>query len=124
MHLRGFPNCLIMSNAQAGFTPSYPHMLNEQGKHIAYIIKNGIDNKVRSVEASEEAEAEWIDTIINLARRGNDFLKSCTPGYYNNEGKPDERSAQDGFYGGGPVAFIKLLEDWRAEGGLKGLELS
>jgi hypothetical protein len=27
-------------------------------------------------------------------------------------------------YGGGPVAFVKLLEDWRAEGTLTGLELT
>jgi hypothetical protein len=33
-------------------------------------------------------------------------------------------SARNGSYGAGPVAFAKLLEDWRAEGGLKGLELS
>jgi cyclohexanone monooxygenase len=124
MHLRGFPNCFIMSNAQSGFTPSYPHMLNEQGKHIAYIIKNGIDNKVRTIEATAEAEVEWVDTIISLARLGSNFLLNCTPGYYNNEGKPNDRSAQDGFYGGGSVGFIKLWDEWRAEGGLKGLELA
>jgi cyclohexanone monooxygenase len=124
MHVHGFPNCFIMSNPQSGFTPSYPHMLNEQGKHVAYIIKKGIDNKVREIEASEEAEKQWVETCISLARLGSEFLRNCTPGYYNNEGKPNERSAQNGFYGGGSIAFIKLWDDWRAEGGLKGLELS
>ncbi len=124
MHVRDFPNCFIMSNAQSGITPNYPHMLNEQGKHVAYIIKKGIDNKLREIEASEEAEKQWVETCISLARFGNEFLLNCTPGYYNNEGKPSERSAQDGFYGGGSVAFIKLWDDWRAEGGLKGLELT
>ena len=52
------------------------------------------------------------------------FLESCTPGYYNNEGKPGDRSQRNGFYGAGPIAFVKLLEDWRAEGGLAGLELT
>ncbi len=124
MHVRGFPNCFITSNTQSGFTPSYPHMLNEQAKHIAYLIKTGIDNKVTTMEASPAAEKEWIETIIRLARRNTDFLSSCTPGYYNNEGKPSERSAQDGFYGGGSIEFIKVLEGWRAAGGLKGLEVS
>ncbi len=124
MHVRGFPNCFIMSNAQSGFTPSYPHMLNEQAKHIAYLIKTGMDNKLRTIEASAQAEKEWIETIIRVARSRDDFLLSCTPGYYNNEGKPNERTAQDGFYGGGSVEFIKLWEAWRADGGLKGLELS
>jgi hypothetical protein len=27
-------------------------------------------------------------------------------------------------YGAGPVAFVKVLEDWRAEGQMQGLELS
>jgi cyclohexanone monooxygenase len=124
MHVRGFPNCFIISNAQSGFTPSYPHMLNEQAKHIAYIVRTARDNKVSTVEASAEGQKEWIETIIRLARNNTDFLLACTPGYYNNEGKPTERSAQDGFYGGGSVEFIRLLESWRAEGGLKGLELS
>jgi cyclohexanone monooxygenase len=124
MHVRGFPNCFIVSNAQSGFTPSYPHMLNEQGKHIAYLVKTGLDNKVNTMEASQEAEDAWVQTIIGLSRLGSDFLSNCTPGYYNNEGKPNDRSAQDGFYGGGSIGFIKVLEDWRATGALEGLELS
>ena len=73
---------------------------------------------------SEEAEAAWVQTIIDLAQFNLDFLESCTPGYYNNEGKPSERGVRNGFYGAGPIAFVKLLEDWRADGTLAGLELT
>jgi cyclohexanone monooxygenase len=52
------------------------------------------------------------------------FLESCTPGYYNNEGKPADRSVQDGSYGAGSVAFIHVLEQWRADGTLAGLDLT
>ena len=123
MHSRGFPNCFIMGNQQTGFTVNYPHMLNEQSRHIAYIVKRAIERGARSVEVKEQAEAEWVDTIVRLARLGQQFLEDCTPGYYNNEGKPGERSGQNGFYGGGSVAFFQILRDWRAEGGLQGLEL-
>jgi len=123
MHSRGFPNCFIMGNQQSGFTVNYPHMLNEQSQHIAYIVKHAIDQGLGTVEVSEAAEAEWVATIIRLAGLGRQFLEDCTPGYYNNEGKPGERSGQNGFYGGGSVAFFQLLRDWRAAGGLKGLEL-
>ena len=123
MHSRGFPNCFIMGNQQSGFTVNYPHALNEQSQHIAYIVKHAQDHRVRSVEVSEAAEAEWIDTIIRLARLGQQFLEECTPGYYNNEGKPGERSGQNGFYGGGSEAFFKLLREWRAAETLAGLEL-
>jgi cyclohexanone monooxygenase len=123
MHCRGFPNCFIISNAQAGFSVNFPHMLNEQAKHLAYIVKYALDHEVRALEVSEEAEAEWVATIIGLARNAQSFQESCTPGYYNNEGRPGELSGQNGFYGGGPIAFVKVLEDWRAAGGLEGLEL-
>ena len=60
----------------------------------------------------------------NLSQMNLQFLESCTPGYYNNEGKPGERSLKNGSYGAGAVAFIQLLERWRAEGSLAGLELT
>jgi cyclohexanone monooxygenase len=124
MHTRGFPNCFLMSPAQSGFTVNFPHMLDEQSRHLAWIVAHARAHGIRRIEASEEAEAEWVATIVRLARDNLDFFESCTPGYYNNEGKPGERSGQDGFYGGGPVAFFELLERWRSEGGLPGLELA
>jgi cyclohexanone monooxygenase len=123
MFSRGFPNCFIMGPQQTGFTVNFPHMLNEQSKHIAYIIRHVVDANVRTVEVSAEAEAEWVATIVRLAVLAQDFLENCTPGYYNNEGKPGERSGQNGFYGGGSVEFFRILQEWRAAGGLAGLEL-
>jgi cyclohexanone monooxygenase len=123
MHSRGFPNCFIMSNAQGGFTANYPHMLNEQSQHIAYIVKHARENGIETVEASAEAEEDWVRTIISLARLGRKFFEECTPGYYNNEGRPGERNGQNAPYGGGSEAFFKILRDWRAAGGLAGLEL-
>jgi cyclohexanone monooxygenase len=52
-----------------------------------------------------------------------EFSQNCTPGYYNNEGQPSLASRQNGFYFGGPTEFVKILEDWRADGSLKGLRL-
>jgi cyclohexanone monooxygenase len=123
MHSRGFPNCFIMGNQQTGFTVNYPHMLNEQSKHLAYIIRHAIDRGVRTVEVSQQAEAEWVETIVRLAVLAREFLENCTPGYYNNEGKPGERSGQNGFYGGGSPEFFRILREWRDAGGLPGLEL-
>ena len=123
-HSRGFPNCFIISNAQSGFTANFPHMINEQSKHIAYIVKHAAEHQVRVVEASEEAEANWVQTIVDLSIMRQKFLEECTPGYYNNEGKVAAMNARNGSYGAGPVAFVKVLEDWRAEGALAGLELS
>jgi cyclohexanone monooxygenase len=121
-HARGFPNCFIVSLSQSGFTVNFPHMLNEQARHLAHIVGHALETQVRAVEVSEAAEADWVKTIIALAVRREAFAAECTPGYYNNEGKPDPVAVQNGAYGAGPVAFVKLLEDWRAEGAFAGLE--
>jgi len=124
MHSRGFPNCFIMGPQQAGFTVNYPHLLEEQSRHIAYVVAQAVAHGVRTLEVSEAAEVEWVETVIRMARFGRDFLESCTPGYYNNEGKLSERAAQNGFYGGGPIEFFRILREWREQGALAGLELT
>ena len=124
LHSRGFPNCFIFSNIQSGFTVNFPHMLDEQSRHVAYILGELFERDVRRVEAAAQAEADWTDTIVRLAVTNQKFLESCTPGYYNNEGKPGERSARNSSYGAGSIAFIKVLEQWRSDGELSGLELT
>jgi cyclohexanone monooxygenase len=124
MHTHDFPNVFMMSPAQSGFTVNFPHMLDEQSKHVAYIVGYALENDIRTVEATQEAEDEWVRTIVELSGNNMKFLEQCTPGYYNNEGKPGERAAQNGFFGGGPIAFIRVLESWRADHTLDGLELS
>jgi cyclohexanone monooxygenase len=123
MHSRGFPNCFIMGPQQAGFTPNFPHLLDQESQHIAYIVEHCRKGGARTVEVSEAAEQEWVDTIVRLAGMGREFLEQCTPGYYNNEGKLSDLAAQNGFYGGGSPEFFRILEAWRADGSLKGLEL-
>ena len=124
LHVHGFPNLFMMGHTQTGFTANYPHALNEQSQHIGYIITSCQAGNHNVVEASAEAEQQWVDTIVSLARMNEQFLADCTPGYYNNEGRPSERSLQDANYGAGPVAFFKVLEDWREEGLMRGLDLS
>ncbi len=124
MHSRGFPNCFIFSNVQSGFTVNFPHMIDEQARHCAYILAHAFANGVRVVEASEEAQQAWVDEIVGLAMNNQRFLEACTPGYYNNEGRPGDRSVRNGSYGAGAIAFIRVLEEWRAEGSLAGLELT
>ncbi|TDJ29319.1 MAG: NAD(P)/FAD-dependent oxidoreductase [Gammaproteobacteria bacterium] len=121
----GFPNCYFMGVTQGGFTANFPHLLNEQSVHIAYMISHGTNNNVHCMEATKEAEDEWVDTIKQMAIFSKNFLENCTPGYYNNEGKPGQgNSLIGGQYGGGPVAFFKILQDWREEGSLQGLTFS
>ncbi|MGE0623853.1 MAG: flavin-containing monooxygenase [Pseudomonadales bacterium] len=122
---RGFPNCFIIQNSQSAFTVNFPHAMDEQSRHLAYIVRHGLDHQVRTLEPSAAAEEAWVQTVISLARGNLKFQEACTPGYYNNEGRPAERaSAQNGPYGAGPNAFFRLIHEWREAGTLEGLELN
>ena len=123
MHTRGFPNLYIMGPQQSAFTVNYPHMLDEQAQHIAYLVRYGLDHDVRTMEPSEAAEEQWVQTIIAFSRMGRDFLESCTPGYYNNEGNLSNLAAQNSFFGGGSILFFNMLKDWRDKGDLNGMEV-
>lgn len=67
--------------------------------------KKELDGNQRVVEATADAEEEWVQTIIGLARMNEKFLADCTPGYYNKEGKPEARSLQNANYGAGTRIF-------------------
>ena len=72
---------------------------------------------------SEQAEQAWVQTILKTGESRRKLLETCTPGYYNNEGRLSQAVAQALSFGAGPVAFIELLREWRAAGDLAGLEL-
>ena len=99
-------------------------MLNEQSIHLAHLIAHLEQNGLTRVEVTAQAEEEWVPPSSTWRRNNIKFLEACTPGYYNNEGKPAARSLQSGSYGGGPVAFVKVLERWREQGEMEGLEVS
>ena len=121
---RGFPNAFIISQAQSGMSPNFPHMLSEQAKHVAHIIGHCDANAIATVEPTAEAEQEWVDTIVDLSKERLEFIRNCTPGYYNNEGRATAISAKSAVYGGGAVQFLKLLREWRDSGTFDGLEMN
>jgi len=122
MHIHGFPNCFMLSVMQSGFTVNFPYMIGEQAKHAAYVIEHALSHEIRALEVSQAAESEWVDAVVEFGDRTVEFSESCTPGYYNNEGQPGKASRQNGFYFGGPKEFVEILEKWRADGDLRGLE--
>ena len=123
MHTRGFPNCFVISQAQAGMSPNFPHMLSEQTLHLAHIVERCLKLGVRTVEPTAEAEAGWVDAIVKGGDARRRFIEACTPGYYNNEGRMSDAAARSGVFGEGPVAFVELLRGWREQGDFAGMEL-
>jgi cyclohexanone monooxygenase len=112
-----------MSISQSGFTPAVTHCLDEQSQHIAYLTSQLKSRGIRKIEPSQEAEDGWTKTIIESAQMQRGFISECTPGFYNMEGEISDKFLRNSSYGLGSPAFFKMLDEWRKEGQLRGLEL-
>jgi cyclohexanone monooxygenase len=124
MHVHGFPNLFIFNRDQSAHTINFTHSLDELSRHVAYIMREVAARDGARVEASAQAEQDWVETIVALSALNREFLESCTPGYYNGEGRMNVEAARRGAgYGLGPDAFFKVLENWREAGNLAGLTI-
>lgn len=125
MTTRGFPNQFHTGFIQGALSANTTAMFEQQVRHIAYIIGEAVKRKATTVEASQEAQDAWVNTIREFAFDNSAFENACTPSYYFNEGEGGggPRSALGDPYSPGFYAFEELLQEWRAKGDLDGLEL-
>ncbi|OBH93408.1 monooxygenase [Mycobacterium sp. E2733] len=123
LSVHGFPNCFIESIAQSGLTVNFPYLLDVQARHVAWIIARGLEQGVTEIEASRDAEAAWVDTVLARSALTAERAKTCTPGYYNREGQADVKTRQGSFFFGTPTEYADILAEWRAGGALEGLVL-
>jgi cyclohexanone monooxygenase len=123
MQAHGFPNCFFLGIAQGAYTANYTHMLYEQADHVAHLVGRVIRGGAAAIEATEEGEARWVEVMNGFTADGlMGFLRDCTPGYYNNEGRGSE-SRNAIVYGGGAEAFFQILRDWRKDETMDGARL-
>ena len=112
----GFPNLFQLGPLQNASSVNFVHILDEQATHVAEVVAEARTCGARYVEPTAEAEEAWIAAIRENAVDLYKFHAECTPGYYNNEGRPRQRSES---FADGPVAFHSLLREWRANGGMR-----
>ena len=123
-HIHGFPNLFLVSPSQAAnLISNVPHNLIEAGKTIAATISHALEIEATEVEPTAEAEQAWIDLLV-AGQRTFGADPDCTPGYYNNEGRPELADDQLGRLGypEGPVAYFAYIDEWRTSGEFTGLE--
>jgi len=110
----GFPNLFQLGPLQNASSVNFVHVLDEQAHHVAEMVAEARKRGARYVEPTAEAQDAWLAALAENAPDLRAFQAECTPGYYNNEGRPQKRNA----YADGPVAFHELLRQWRANGGM------
>ena len=123
IHVNGFPNLFVVQPTQgANLISNVPHNLTESGTTIAAVIQHAIDEGAAEVEVTADAEEAWLDLLGSGAGR---MLGSpdCTPGYYNNEGRPPlPHQRLNVGYPHGAMAYFRYLDEWRRSGAFDGLE--
>lgn len=121
LQMHGFPNAFLVQAAQgANLISNYPHNLTEAGQTIAAIVRHAENIGAKEVEPTAEAEKNWVELLLT----GPGMVigsTECTPGYYNNEGQPNELTRYAVGYPMGAFAFFKYIEDWRTNGRFDGL---
>jgi len=124
MHAHGFPNLFILGMTQAGnLISNITSNLNEAGLSVGAVVAHALKVGAEQVEVTTEAENAWVHMLENSSQS---FLGNpeCTPGYYNNEGRPIGRREKlnAAGYPGGPVAYFEYIDAWRRSGAFEGLE--
>lgn len=119
----GFPNLMNQTAAQAGLTGNVPHGHLESARVFAKLVKDCLDKGIGEIEPSADAEEKWFQHIEALSGARANYDNQCTPGYYNNEGRPDGMSGALSFYPGGPAAFIPMMRKWADDGTYEGMTI-
>jgi cyclohexanone monooxygenase len=114
----GFPNLFLIGGiSQVGVDSNQTHVLDVQSQHVAAIVRLARERDSLTVDVTEEAAEAWGRKVYHDSRANFDFLISCTPGYYNNEGQPDvERMRRNGASSPGISFFTDIIEEWRDKG--------
>ena len=124
MMTRGFPNFFVMSLVQSGITINYMPIAEAQTGYIANVIATAIGADIGTVEPTEAAEEAWVNEIIAGAGMRRAFLESCTPSYFNYEGKGQASLSSNEPYPGGGIKYLGLIAEQTAQGIPDNLETS
>jgi cation diffusion facilitator CzcD-associated flavoprotein CzcO len=115
-----FPNMMMISLVQAGFGTNFLHFLSESAKHVAWLIATCVESGVTTIEATPDAEEQWLRTLLGVAMGIADYSNNCTPGYYNSEQERDAKAARNLVYTGSLLEYAEYLERWRDDGDFPG----
>jgi cyclohexanone monooxygenase len=124
VHVHGFPNLFFVQPTQgANLISNVPHNLTEAGATIAAVVREALSRGARTVEVTQAAQDAWVELLLSGPGRVIGSAE-CTPGYYNNEGQPQESARFAVGYPAGPTAYFRYLVEWRRSGAFDGLAFS
>ncbi|MFZ2239436.1 MAG: NAD(P)/FAD-dependent oxidoreductase [Gordonia amarae] len=128
MMSHGFPNMFVLPapGQQAVVTVNYTQLAEVGAEFVAGTVALLEQRGIRVFDVNADAEADWIQQIVDTHRDASAVMSACTPSRLNNEGDPGGIRARDTNYGprfGDFFAYRDLLEGWLAAGEFDGLDL-
>jgi cyclohexanone monooxygenase len=115
-HVHGFPNFMLSTSRQASWDNNFPYPQEVVATHLAKVVRDALDRGVESLEVTAEAEADWVRFHEEKSGPLQETWRECTPSYFNQEGKADQRIMRNGAFGGSPSEFRDILTKWRDDG--------
>ncbi|KAF4944580.1 hypothetical protein FSARC_14635, partial [Fusarium sarcochroum] len=126
-----FPNLFLTGPMQAGVSSNFAYVQLILAEHCAYIMSEGLKRAGSEhrdtvlIEGTEEGEEDWANLILERAS----YLAAisvCGPSYLNGERPPGDemdsesqsKEARGATYPLGMNAYVRKIEEWRAEGSM------
>jgi len=116
----GFPNLFICHFVQAGFGLNFAHYLSELANHVTSVVAALLEDEVATIEATPEAEEQWLATLWEAGKGFGRYSATCTPSYGNSEGARTMVAARNVVYPGNLMGYMAHLRNWRDEGSYVG----
>ena len=88
--------------------------------HVVRFYARLLDEDVASIEATVEAEDEWLATLWSKAAAFGRYSAKCTPSYSNSEGALDEQASRNIAHPGNFLHYLGYLREWREARGYPG----
>ncbi|KAF2265468.1 FAD/NAD(P)-binding domain-containing protein [Lojkania enalia] len=127
-----FPNLFLSGPWQASISGNNLFSVDVLAKHSAYILaeaKRRAGRKPFSVTTTAAAAENW-GTQVLMHSAPMAAITGCTPNYFNIEGDLDRAPpnmqmimARSGLWGHGIEDFVRIVEAWREEGNMQGIEI-
>ena len=121
----GFPNMMLIGLVQAGFGTNFVHFLGRSARHVAELIAACEREGIVTIEASPDAEEDWLMVLYGAVGGGAEYVATCTPGYYNREmAVPDAKAERGLVYAGSLLDYHAHLDEFRAAGDFPGARVT
>ncbi|MGI5219234.1 flavin-containing monooxygenase [Nocardia sp. CA-290969] len=114
--VHNFPNMYIIGNGRhSSAGPNYTQLAETHIEHVVGILEKLKERGADVFEVREKGEEYWASVVAQRSQYDEEFQKSCTPNYWNNDGKLREglRPQAADVYAGSTRHYGDELREWR-----------